>query len=255
MNLTNQIESLQELKTLAESDRHSILIAGPSGCGKSFLAKEYAKFIGTSDSYVIEPNVKSIKELSDKCYETSSVFVVCIENLDLGSVSASYALLKLLEEPMRHVYIVVTCRNMYNIPETIISRSCVVNVPNVSTSDIEMYIKSFNLDNLTDFKDIFKNLRDIEEFSKLDSSKIEYMKSMCSSFEYKGTVSDIVWKLGHYPDNSNTNLPLMLNCIVHMTKEQRIRNYAIECVKSLSESRLSTTAILSKFAFDCKYTY
>lgn len=255
MKLQNQEDAIKELHTLADSDRHSILIEGSSGCGKSYLAKKYSEFLGITDCYFIDPTVSSIKDLWDKCYEISSPFVACIENLDLGSRNASYTLLKILEEPRNNVYIVVTCRNCYNIPATILSRSCVINVPPVFLNDIQLYIQEMNSPNVSLFSTMFRNLRDINEFSKLDSSKVNYISEVCKDFDYKLPVSDVVWKLGHYSDNTPTDLILMISCIVAYAKEDRIRQYGIACIKALSESKISSSAVLAKFVFDCKYNF
>ena len=105
MILNCQKEPIQELKQLADSDRHSVLVEGPSGCGKSYLAKQYAAMLGISDFAVINPTVQDIRDSINGSYNLDSPIVLCIENLDCGVPAASYTILKFLEEPLSHVYL------------------------------------------------------------------------------------------------------------------------------------------------------
>ena len=102
-----QMNALEELKELAKSDRHSILIEGFEGCGKSYLAHEYRRMLGIHDFCIVKSDMDSIRETIDSTTTTNSKIVLCIENLDCGVVNVSYALLKFLEEPQNNVYIVV----------------------------------------------------------------------------------------------------------------------------------------------------
>ena len=115
MELISQRAALEDLHRLADANKHSILIEGSEGCGKSYIAKQYATMLDIVDFQVVEPKVQCIKEAINSCYVIDNPIVLYIENLDTGVLAASYALLKFLEEPSSHVYIVITCRNLQNI--------------------------------------------------------------------------------------------------------------------------------------------
>ena len=107
MELISQRAALEDLHRLADANKHSILIEGSEGCGKSYIAKQYATMLDIVDFQVVEPKVQCIKEAINSCYVIDNPIVLYIENLDTGVLAASYALLKFLEEPSSHVYIVI----------------------------------------------------------------------------------------------------------------------------------------------------
>ena len=123
MNFVSQNTPTLQLMDLANSRHHSILIEGPQGCGKTYLAKQYAAMLNVSDFEVVKCSVDTIRDAIDETCKIKNDVVICLENLDDGVLSASYTILKFLEEPLPNVYIVVTCRNLKKVPDTIISRS------------------------------------------------------------------------------------------------------------------------------------
>ena len=137
-----QTEPINELKRLAQSNRQSVLVEGPPGCGKTYLTQQYANTLNIDDFSIIQPKVADIREALDGCLSISNKVMLCIENLDLGQPASAYTLLKSLEEPLPHVYIVITCRNAKQVPDTIISRSAVINVGPPNDIDIDSYGKS-----------------------------------------------------------------------------------------------------------------
>ena len=258
MNLTCQASVLSELRDLADSDRHSILIAGKVGCGKTYLAKQYATMLGISDFLVVNPTVPAIKDSLTSVYSITSRIVLCIENLDSGLASASHALLKFLEEPLSHVYVVITCRNSYAVPDTIISRCACVEVASPIPSDIDEYaeitdsIKYHSLRDKTIWAAV-KSFRDVDIAFKLSSNNFEYYNNLETLLKFKDSCSNIVWKLSHYDDGSETNVSFVLNYLMYVCQSSRIQRQIIECSRALNEARVASHAILSKFVFDCKY--
>ena len=141
MRAKSQIRPLEELQTLATSNRQSVMISGPAGSGKSYLAQQYANMLGIDDYSAFDPKVADIREALDSCMTINNRVLLEIKNLDMGVPAASYTLLKSLEEPLAHVYIVITCRNPDRVPDTIISRSAVINLGPPTLDDIDAYGK------------------------------------------------------------------------------------------------------------------
>lgn len=258
MDLNFQKTSIDELKQLAESDRHSILIEGPVGCGKSYLSRQYAKMLNIFDIVFIQPNVTSIREALEKSSDLSSPTVFCIENLDIGVVAASYTLLKFLEEPTSNVYIVVTCRNRYQIPDTIISRSTCISVGQPTKSDVNNYAEQRDPKRYKDLKSMsvwngVRSLMDVDYVFNMKSEHINYYTTLKSEFKLTNSVTNLVWKLGHYPDNTETNILFVLNYLMSIMTNRRIKKYIIECIRELSTSRIASHAVLAKFLLNCKY--
>jgi hypothetical protein len=254
----NQKSALEELAQFAENNVHTIIIEGPEGCGKTYLAKQYAKMLDVSDFISIEPKVSDIRHAVDSCIETKSPMILCIENLDLGVASAAYTLLKFLEEPIPTAYIVVTCRNIMNVPDTIISRCAVTTVTTPIVSDILSYAEQLNSDKYLAMKgsrlwDCARTFKDANTILNLTSGQQEYFKSLASMLSFSDSISNMMWKLGHYPDKSETPIDLVLRYIISIAKSERIKRIAIECLSNLSTTKIATHAILAKFLFESKY--
>ena len=258
MDLTFQQTALDELKKLADSDRHSVLIEGVVGSGKSYLSRMYGKLCGFTDFASIPPTVQGIRDALDASYNLTSPVLFCIENLDIGVPAASYTLLKFLEEPTSNVYIVVTCRNRFKLPDTIISRSTCVSISSPILSDIESYaeirdaVKYRSLKNTSLWKGV-RNLKDVEYVFKLNPDQLSYYDELKSIMNFKDSISNISWKLGHYNDNTETDPIFVLNYLMGVYNSKRIQRYLIDCIRDLSSSRIATHAAICKMLFECKY--
>lgn len=255
MNFKSQVNAIDQLKLLASYDRHSVLIEGVEGCGKTYLVKYYAELLDIEDVVIIDPTVNSIRDTLNTCYSLNNRIVVGVENLDLGVFAASSALLKFLEEPTPNVYLVVTARNIQKVADTIISRSAVVSVSPPIQSDVEIY--AANKDNLKFNKlksnRIWKPVRsfkDVDLVFKFSPEQQDYYSSL-DSLKFTDTVSNIVWYLGHYSDNTETPVDYVIRYI--MKHNPRLRKFCMECLTELSYNRIATHATLAKFVFDCKY--
>lgn len=259
MNLKFQESALHELELLASYDRHSLLIEGPNGCGKSYLAKQYVNMLDIHDFASVQPTVQSIREALEASYDITTPIVFCIENLDNGVPAASYTLLKFLEEPTSKTYIIVTCRNRFNVPDTILSRSTSITMSNPLDSDILDYaeirdIVKYNQLNKLPVWGAVKSLTDVETLFRMTQEELNYMTTIESALTSKDNVSSIVWKLNHMDNNTELDIDFVLNYIIATTKSDRIRLYTINCVKALATSRVGLHAVLAKYVLDCKYS-
>lgn len=254
----NQKSALEELTQFADNKNHSIIIEGPEGCGKTYLAKQYAKMLNVLDFIMVQPKVSDIRQAVDSCIAIKSPMVLCIENLDIGVASAAYTLLKFLEEPIPTAYVVVTCRNILNVPDTIISRCAVTTVSTPIVSDILAYAEQINSDKYLSIKKsklwgCARTFKDANTILNLTSEQQEYFKSLGSMLSFSDSVSSMMWNLGHYPDKSETPIDLVLRYIVSEAKSEHIKRSAIECISNLSTTKIASHAILAKFLFESKY--
>lgn len=258
MNFTCQKSALFELAKLAERRRHSILIEGVEGSGKTYLAQQYAQMLDVPDVQIVEPNVQSIKSTIEACYRIDNEVVICIENLDTGVSAAAYSLLKFLEEPNPNIYIVVTCRNVNRVPDTIISRSvCIITSPPIDT-DIVIYATNKDNSKYTELRtrhiwSCIRTFKDVDTVMNMTPQQLEYFNSLSSMMEFKDTVSNMMWKLGHYPDNSETPIEIVIRYIVELSDNLHVRRAGIQCITDLSTSRIASHAVIAKFLFECKY--
>lgn len=257
MNFKCQIAAVDQLHQLSEARRHSLLIEGCSGSGKTHLAKLYSNLVGVEDFQIIDPSISSIR-IAIEAYQTlQTPIVLCIENIDSGVVSASYTLLKFLEEPPDSVYIIVTARNINQVPDTIISRSASISVSPPTSEDIDEFAQSSNYTRYNDLhkRSVWKAVKSFSDAVKvmtLNNSQIDYIEKSLNMLDTSESVSTICWKLGHFDDNTPTPLNIILNFLISQSSGA-IRSYALRCAKDLDFSRIADHAVISKFVFDCKY--
>lgn len=158
---------VDNLKTAIKKDSisHAYLFIGPRGCGKTSVARIFAHEINhfkyeLEDNYtdIIEidaasnTGVDNIRDLREKAViapAEGKYKIYIIDEVHMLSKSAFNALLKILEEPPRHVVFILATTNPEKIPVTIISRA-----------------QTFQF-KLSDPKTMLKHLRSIADSEKI----------------------------------------------------------------------------------------
>jgi len=114
-----------------EKVSHAYLFVGSRGTGKTSVARIFAKEIGVSanDLYEIDAasnrGIEDIKELREGARVLpldSKYKIYIIDEVHMLSKDAWGALLKILEEPPKHVIFMLATTEFHKVPETIISR-------------------------------------------------------------------------------------------------------------------------------------
>ena len=258
MDFQCQKQAINNLLQVKDADKHSIIISGCGGSGKTHLVREWAKMLNITDVAVVNPTVNELRSVIDTLTDARAPAVMCIENLDEGVVSAAYPLLKFLEECPNYLYVAVTCTNIRNIPDTIISRCLVVDVAMPTSSDLEQFATSINFEqfHLVESKKIWKCVKsftDVKDILNMDPNKLAYFESLSNMIEFKESVSNIAWSLQHYPDNSASPIVIVIRYLMQLLKPNQIPA-CLECLEDLQSSRMSVNAIVSKLIFELKYT-
>lgn len=258
MLANSQKVALQELKELASSGRQSVLIEGPRGSGKTYLSNQYANLLNVQEFHSVSPKVGEIREALDKVTLIDTPVVLQIENLDLGVAGASYTLLKSLEEPLPHVFIVITCRNVEAVPDTIISRSAVINVGPPTPDDLDIYgaekdrLKYSNVSSRLAWQCV-RSFGEADEVLDMTPDEINYYESLAEVCKFSDNVSNTVWKIGHYDSNKECNVELAIRSIAELMHKPFITKCSIDCIRDLDKGRIAPHAVLSKFVFNAKY--
>lgn len=258
MNFEFQRNILSELNKCAKSDIHSILLSGLSGCGKTYLSHHYGRILKVDDIISVEPTVEELQKAIQAGYETSNRMLFVIENLDAGVLKASYTILKFLEEPVSNVYIVVTCRNTYKIPNTILSRCSVFNIGHPTEEDIEEYGKGKDINKYQKYKkysiwNTVKTFSNVESIFNLSLSQIEYFESFKNLLRCKDSVSNLIWNISHFPDKSEIDYELVFRYILCTTDNKHISDLCLKCMEDIDSANISPYTVLQKFVLDCKY--
>lgn len=136
---------------------HGLLLYGVHGVGLSALASEVAGMVAkhTTDVTVIAPEQATIPigRIRLLYEETRSVHkkpqIIIIDDADSLSLEAQNALLKLLEEPVKNVYFILTTHVLEGLLPTIRSRAQVVRVGQISQQQSEKLLDDLKL---TDMK-------------------------------------------------------------------------------------------------------
>lgn len=117
------------IKNLSNYLPKNIIIVGEKFSGKKTLVYEIAK-IKNLEIKTIENNVFAIREISSSLYKN---IIYLFADIDIWSKASFSALLKLLEENSQN-YFILTCRNIQNLPDTVVSR-CIVYYMEQYTAD------------------------------------------------------------------------------------------------------------------------
>jgi len=204
--MLQQEKLLKRLQTLP----NSLLIIGPKYSGKKTLVKEIA-----SDFIWVEGKVEYIRQINNGND-------IVLADVDNWSPACFSALLKLLEENTGHI--IITCKNILNLPESIVSR-CIVE-------RMEPYI---NIGRYCD------------NIGQLDFVTDEMIKSV-DKFEYKEEYElDVYFTvlcnrlLKRIQDGENLEKEFLISCkfdsaksLKSLNKKQFILNWSL-CIKGLSD--------------------
>ena len=263
MEFICQKRAKKQLELLSDSDRHSILIEGPVGCGKTYLGKMYANMMKVEDIVSVAPSVGDVKTSLDACLAAEYPIALIVENLDVGVNAASYAMLKFLEEPKSNVYLVVTCRNLNKVPDTIISRSAVVSVSPPVHTDVEKYAEEKDKSKYRTLTEVYRyrevwevvaSFQDVDTVFSMTQQQLDYFEEINKLSKFKDSVANIVWSLGHYSDNTETPIDFVIRYIMRITRgDSHMRRACVDCLNDLAASRLASHAVLSRFVLEGKY--
>ncbi|MBN2072006.1 MAG: DNA polymerase III subunit gamma/tau [Candidatus Krumholzibacteriota bacterium] len=156
------------LKKAVEKERlaHAYLFSGPRGCGKTSTARLLAKVINCEDRQGNEPcdecsscravnegshldmieidgasnrGIDEIRDLREKIgYAPSQSIskIYIIDEVHMLTPQAFNALLKTLEEPPRHVYLIFATTEPHKVPATILSRCQRFNFKRLETAEL-----------------------------------------------------------------------------------------------------------------------
>lgn len=259
VQFANQTLPVSFLTEFASKDKHSLVIEGPNGCGKTYLAKMYASLLGFSDVVEVAPKVNDIKDAFEQFQQVDNKVLIVIENLDSGVLSCAYILLKFMEEPSDNLYVVVTCRNKENVPDTILSRSMTVSVGMPTKDDVCNYAKSRYMESYKHLRKrtlwkCVQSFSDVDEVCNYTDEQVQYFSNWSTVSMFTGPVNNLSWKLGHFPDGSEISSNMLIKYIMISNMDNfHVVKCCTDCMNKIDSKRIAKYLVLTKLAFDLKY--
>lgn len=151
------VTDLLEAAIKNNSVGHAYLLTGPRGVGKTSVARILAHEVNglpykdeSSHLDIIEIDaasnngIENIRDLRDKARIAPSLAkykVYIIDEVHMLSGSAFNGLLKILEEPPKHVIFILATTDYHKLPDTIISRTQRFNFRLISEEDLVKHLK------------------------------------------------------------------------------------------------------------------
>ncbi len=144
------IRSLESV--LAREDKpHAFMFTGPKGCGKTTLARIIGDKVGCTSAGLNEYNtantrgIDTIRDIDRNCRYaplTGKSMMYIMDECHKLTNDAQNALLKLLEEPPKHVYFCLCTTNPEKVLETVKDRCHIYKVKLLSSMQIKKLLRS-----------------------------------------------------------------------------------------------------------------
>jgi hypothetical protein len=178
--------------------------------------------------------------------------------VDTGVSGVQQSLLKSIEDYAPNMYWVITCRNLKYVQDTILSRGMSYNMTVPTKSDIDDFAQSKGENTLNAVRStaMWKAVRSFSDVNFVtylynqDKSKFDYFNNLIN-LNYKDNVSNLSYKIQHYPDKSKLPLDFLFKFLVANAPNDTIKYIAIQHLKDLE--RLNSYVVVNHFLFTVKY--
>lgn len=131
---------LNEMQILIDNNKcpQSILLVGDNYFGKKYLARHIADLIKKPFMFLGD-SIQDFNEMKKEVYGHANGFCYIITDLQNYNYKAIESLLKIIEEPPKNTYFIITCNNEYRIKITIRNRCYILRMEMYQISDLIEY--------------------------------------------------------------------------------------------------------------------
>jgi DNA polymerase III gamma/tau subunit len=145
------VDSLQTIMSRKKDFPHAILLHGPTGCGKTTIARIIGTMLGASPESIEEYNmantrgIDTIRAFSEACIYMplmGDVRVYIFDEIHRQTKDAQNALLKMLEDPPDHVFIILCTTDPEQLLPTIRGRCHTYQVKPLKSDEMMALLKS-----------------------------------------------------------------------------------------------------------------
>ena len=126
------------------------IIQGSKGSGKKELANYFAEKMNLPKMY-FEPNIDGVRDMITMAYTQNYPILMVLPDCDKLSIAGQNSLLKIIEEPPKNTYIIVTTNSDILLP-TIKSRGNTILMEDYTVEELTEFAKDIKQDTDLDIK-------------------------------------------------------------------------------------------------------
>lgn len=143
--MIGQKQLIKQIDNLIETGfPQFIVITGEKGSGKKTVAEYIAKKVSKIHWTLEENKIANIRQMIEMSYNNYQATMCIIPEADTLSTPAQNAILKIVEEPPRNTYFVMTVQDINYVLPTIKSRAFVLTMNPYTRAEIKEYAKEDN---------------------------------------------------------------------------------------------------------------
>lgn len=199
------------------------IIAGPKDSGKRTLCKYISEKLN-ADIFYFENKIDDIHNFIEIANNQNRKVIYVLQDIDTASNNVKNALLKIIEEPVKHSIIILLCNNKDQLLSTIRSRGVLFELSPYSQHELIQWVNESKTE-IVDLNNCLKVCSYIGELKNAASVNVsellEYAEKIINNIN-KSTLSNslkISHKLKLTEADEGYDLKLFLNCLSYKLVE------------------------------------
>ncbi len=225
-----------------------IIISGPKGSGRFTLAKVIGNVLNAK-CLIFDNSINDVRNCIEYVNTMNDRLLCIFRDCDNMSVNAKNALLKVVEEPPKNAYFIMTINDDDRMLGTIKSRGTMLHMEPYSLEELSLKCKSKKILRVSaNFYDI-QNWKNVEEVEKYDNYAIDIINAIC---QHDGTkLLKLTKQLKPFNEESmNIDKFMTLFSIDLMRYKELLSKETINLISN-TISKLSNKSLNNYYLVDC----